>query len=69
VPLKNKINMQALKMIPKVLENIEDIHRNSGQDTVLTEYKKNIKSFLQQVSAEVSSIINKYESIIRSLKE
>ena len=35
--------MQALKMIPKVLENIEDIHRNSGQDTVLTEYKKNIK--------------------------
>jgi len=61
--------MQALKMIPKVLENIEDIHRNSGQDTVLTEYKKNIKSFLQQVSAEVSSIINKYESIIRSLKE
>ena len=61
--------MQALKMIPKVLENIEDIHRNSGQDTVLTEYKKNIKSFLQQVSAEVSSIINKYESIIKSLKE
>lgn len=59
--------MQALKAIPKVLDNIDDIHKLSSPETILTEYKKSVKIFIDAMTAEVLLLIDKYQKKIKDL--
>lgn len=61
--------MEALKSIPKILDNIDDIHRMSNAETVLSEYRKNVQKFIAALTVEVSQLIDKYESKIKTLTE
>lgn len=61
--------MQALASIPKVLANIQDLHRTSSPETALAEYKKNVKKFIETLTKEVADLIDKYEKKISQLTE
>lgn len=67
--LINKIKMEALRSIPRVLEGIEDIHHNGSASQVLAEYKRNVREFIKSITQEVEAIINQYEKKIHELKE
>lgn len=63
----NKFNMEALKSIPKILDNINDLHKINNAETALAEYKKSVKKFISAITEEVAHLIDKYEQRIKTL--
>lgn len=64
----NKIKMDAIRSLPKVLSDIEDIPQVIPTQDVLLEYKRNVREFIKTVTQEVSDIIDRYERKIADLK-
>jgi hypothetical protein len=46
--------MEAIRSMPKVLEGIEDLHHGNHASDVLSEYKRNVKEFIKNITQEVS---------------
>ena len=65
----NKINMDAIRSLPKVLDGIEDIRHGGNSNDVLAQYKRNMKEFIRIVTNQVSQIIDRYQQKISELKE
>lgn len=64
----NKIKMEAIRSLPKVLSDIEDIPQGIPTQDLLLEYKRNVREFIKTVTQEVSDIIDRYERKIAELK-
>lgn len=56
----NKIKMEAIRNLPKVLSDIDDIPHSVPANDVLLEYKRNVREFIKTVTQEVSDIIDRY---------
>ena len=65
----NKINMHAIRSLPRVLDEIEDIKHGGHSNDVLAQYKRNTKDFIRIVTNQVSQIIDRYQQKIAELKE
>lgn len=59
--------MDALKSIPKILDNINDLHKITDAESALAEYKKSVKNFINAITSEVAHLIDKYEQKIKAL--
>jgi len=52
--------MQALKDMPQIFQKIDDLRRFSSSESLLVEYKKNFKQFIEALTNEVLKLIDKY---------
>jgi hypothetical protein len=66
---KIKLRMNALQGIPKVLQEVDDLRNNNYVGAQLTEYKNNVKKFIESIGTEVCQLIEKYESKIKYLMQ
>lgn len=57
--LKIKL-MEALSRIPRILETLEEMRSTHTLEEVFTNYKKNVKYFIESMKNEVIALINQY---------
>ena len=64
ISLIKLILMKALASVPKILSQVDDIRKYQIVDNGFEEYKQKVRIFIEDVTKEVSNLIDSYEQTI-----
>ena len=65
--LYNNFNMDPLAKIPLTLQTVSDLQKRTSSQQEISQYRQNMKQFVQKVETEVAYLIEKHNDQVKKL--